>query len=82
MSRRDIVLLRATALWTFLIWAVFVRNLLRDDTRNAGFKAVHLTLAVVSVALAVGIWRVASRGARVTKARDGRRASEPTGTAS
>ncbi len=78
MSRRDIWLLRATALWTFFIWAVFVRNLLRDDTRAASFKAVHLTLAVVSVALAVGIWRVATRA----KARDGQRANERAGTPS
>ncbi len=78
MSRRDTLLLRATALWTFFIWAVFVRNLLRDDTRNAAFKAVHLTLAVVSVVLAVGIWRVATRA----KARDGKRASERAGTPS
>ncbi len=78
MSRRDTLLLRATALWTFFIWAVFVRNLLRDDARPAGFKAVHLTLAAVSVALAVGIWRVASRA----RARGGQRASERAGTPS
>ncbi len=78
MSRRETLLLRATALWTFFIWAVFVRNLLRDDTRPASFKAVHLTLAAVSVVLAVGIWRVASRA----RARDRQRASERAGTAS
>lgn len=80
MLRRDIWLLRATAVWTFFIWAVFVRNLIGDETRAASFKAVHLTLAVVSVALAFGIWRVASRAA--AKARDGRRASERAGTPS
>ncbi len=80
MSRRDIWLLRATALWTFFIWAVFVRNLLRDETRATSFKVVHLTLAVVSVALAVGIWRVATRAR--AKAREGQRASERAGTPS
>ena len=81
MSRRDTLLLRATALWTLFIWAVFVRNLLRDHTRNAAFKAVHVTLAVVSVALAGGIWRVATKATRATKA-DGPRASDRAGTPS
>ena len=76
MSRRDTLLLRATALWTFFIWAVFVRNLVKDHTHGAAFKAVHLTLAVISVALGVAIWRVA------TRARAGRRASERAGTPS
>jgi hypothetical protein len=76
MSRRDTLLLRATALWTFFIWAVFVRNLAKDDTHGAAFKAVHLTLAVVSVALGVAIWRVA------TRARNSRRANERAGTPS
>jgi hypothetical protein len=74
MSRRDTLILRGTSLWTFFIWGVFVRNLLGDDSRGAGFKAVHLTLAVVSVALAVAIWRVATR--------NGRRARERAGTPS
>ena len=71
MARRDIAVLRATAVWTVFIWAVFVRNLLGDDTRTVGFKVVHLTLAVVSVALAVAVWRVASRSARRERERAG-----------
>ncbi len=78
MSRRDTLILRGTALWTFFIWAVFVRNLLGDETRGAGFKAVHLTLAVVSVGLAVAIWRVATRAGT----RNGRRARARAGTPS
>lgn len=64
MSRRDSLVLRAAAVWTVFIWFVFVRNMLKDGTRSVGFKAVHFTLAIVSVAFAVGIWRVASRVAR------------------
>lgn len=56
------MILRAAALWTLLVWGVFVRNLLGDDTHSFGFKAVHLTLAVVSIAFAAAIWGVASRG--------------------
>ncbi len=74
MSRRDVRILRLAALWTVFIWAVFVRNLLGDDTRPAGFKAVHLTLAVVSVGFAVAIWRVASRSVQ----RDHERAGTPS----
>jgi hypothetical protein len=74
MSRRDAVLLRAAAVWTVFIWAVFVRNQLKDTTHGFAFKAVHFTLAVVSVAFAVAIWRVASRSTR----RAGERAGTPS----
>lgn len=69
MSRRDVLLLRAASLWTFFVWGVFVRNLLKDGDRAVGFKVVHVTLAVVSVAFAVGMWRVASKAARNARAR-------------
>ena len=69
MSRRDALLLRLAAVWTLFVWAVFVRNLLRDHTHSAGFKAVHLVLAVVSVAFAVAIWRVATRSRRTERSR-------------
>lgn len=70
MSRRDVLLLRVAAVWTVVIWAVFVKNQIGDDTTSAGFKVVHLTLAAVSVVFAVAIWRVAARSAR--------RATEPS----
>lgn len=71
MSRRDSLILRAAAVWTFLIWAVFVRNLLGDETRETGFKVVHLTLAVVSVVFAAAIWRIATRNSRRERERAG-----------
>lgn len=61
MARRDALILRITAVWTLFIWAVFVRNLIGDDEHSTGFKVVHLTLAVVSIGLAVAIWRVSTR---------------------
>lgn len=61
MSRRDAIILRAAAAWTLFIWVTRIRNIVGDETRSAGFKAVHVALAVVSVAFAVAIWRVASR---------------------
>ena len=70
MSRRDVLLLRAASLWTFFVWGVFVRNLVGNDEEGFAFKAVHLTLAVISVAFAVGIWRAASKASRTLKARE------------
>jgi len=70
MSRRDVLLLRVAAVWTVVIWSVFVKNQVGDGTTSVGFKVVHLTLAVVSVAFAVAIWRVASRSTRRASERD------------
>lgn len=71
MARRDALFLRLTAAWTVLIWAVFVKNQVGDETTSTGFKVVHLTLAVVSMVLAVGVWRVASRSSRRERERAG-----------
>jgi hypothetical protein len=57
-------LLKAASVWTLFIWIVFIRNTLGDDEQTTGFKVVHLTLAVVSIAFAVAIWIVASRNSR------------------
>ncbi len=62
MSKRDTLLLRAAAVWTVFVWAVFLRNLLFGDTdRELGFKIVHSVLAVVSLGFAGVIWAVAAR---------------------
>ncbi|MGH9279058.1 MAG: hypothetical protein ACRD12_13250 [Acidimicrobiales bacterium] len=70
MSRRDSLILRITAVWTFFVWGVFVRNVIGDDEHSTGFKVVHLTIAVVSVGLAVSIWRVSTKIARRARERD------------
>ena len=57
-------MLKAASVWTLLIWLVFIRNQLGDDTRSTGFKVVHLSLAAISIAFAVAIWVVASRNSR------------------
>ena len=61
MSRRDAIILRAAAAWTLFIWVTRIRNIVGDETRDTAFKVVHVALAVVSVAFAVAIWRVATR---------------------
>jgi uncharacterized membrane protein len=72
VSRRDAIILRAAAGWTLFIWVTRIRNILGDETRSTGFKAVHVALAVVSVAFAVAIWWVASRN-RPSNRRQGAR---------
>ncbi len=64
MSRADAFILRAAAVWTIFIWVTRIRNILGDETRSTGFKAVHVVLALVSVAFAIAILGVASRNRR------------------
>lgn len=64
MTRTESLVLRAAAVWTVFIWGFRMLNLLGDETRSAGFKVVHLTLAAVSVAFAVALWRIATRSRR------------------
>ena len=54
MSRRDAIILQSAAAWTLFIWVTRIRNILGDETRDTAFKVVHVALAVVSVAFAVG----------------------------
>ena len=67
MSRRDALLLRLAAGWTVFVWAVFVKNQIGDDSRSVGFKAVHFSLAAVSVLFGVLTWQVAGRARRQSR---------------
>ncbi|HET7719425.1 MAG TPA: hypothetical protein VFK43_05615 [Acidimicrobiales bacterium] len=68
MSKTDALILRTAAAWTIFIWVTRIRNILGDETRPTGFKAIHTVLALVSVAFAIAILGVASRNRR--RARD------------
>ncbi len=70
MRRADTLILRAFAVWTIFVWGFFVRNLLSGRARPAGFVAVHLALAAVSIGFAVVTWAIASRSARPAPERD------------
>ena len=61
MARRDRLVLRAFSIWSFFVWGVLIRNMLRDHTHGAGFRVVHIALAVVSITFAVLTWQIASR---------------------
>lgn len=68
VTRKDALILRSAAVWTVFIWVTRIRNILGDDTRSAGFKAVHSALAVVSLIFAAAIWAVASRSRKRDRA--------------
>ena len=61
MTRGQTNLIRAFCLWTVWVWGTRIWNIWGDDTRGAGFKAVHTVLAVISVAFAVAVWLVVRR---------------------
>lgn len=69
MTRAETIILRSAAVWTVFIWGTRIRNILGDETRSTGFKAVHSALAVVSVAFAAAIWVVVSRSRKRDRAR-------------
>jgi len=73
MTRVDGWILRSAAIWTVVIWVTRLRNILGDETRSTGFKAVHSALALVSVAFAVAIWGVASRSRKRDRSEVGAR---------
>ena len=64
MTRGEAIILRAAAIWTIWIWGTRIGNVIGDESRSFAFKAIHVVLAVVSVAFAVAVWLVASRGRR------------------
>ena len=60
MKIRTAVFLRAFAAWTIFVWVVRIKNVF-DAGRGAGFVAVHVVLALVSVAFAAGTFAVVRR---------------------
>jgi hypothetical protein len=67
VTRRTAAYLRLFAAWTVFVWATFIRNISGDHTHSTGFKVVHITLAVVSLALATGAFVVVSRARRAQR---------------
>lgn len=61
MTARDGMIVRVFAAWTVFVWTTRIKNILQDADRDFAFKAVHVGLAAVSVALAVAAWRAVSR---------------------
>lgn len=57
MQLRNAWFLRAFAVWTIFVWVTRIKNVF-DQDRGAGFIVVHVILALISVAFAVGTFAV------------------------
>jgi hypothetical protein len=55
-SRGEAAVLRAFAAWTTAVWLVFGTLILVHD-HPVAFKAVHVTLGLISIGLSVALWR-------------------------
>jgi predicted branched-subunit amino acid permease len=64
MTRSEALVIRAFAVWTVWVWGTRIGNVIGDDDRSFAFKAVHVTLAAVSVLFAIAAWVVVRRGRR------------------
>ena len=64
MQPRTASFLRAFAAWTVFVWVVFIRNVFKHG--GAAFIAVHVVLALVSLAFAAGTFAIVRRE-RVSK---------------
>ncbi|MGH9298246.1 MAG: hypothetical protein ACRDZP_09790, partial [Acidimicrobiales bacterium] len=64
MSRSAANLLRASSIWAVWVWAVLIRNMLEDHSHAWSFRALHIGLAVVSIAFAGATWVIAHRARR------------------
>lgn len=61
MSSGQALVIRAFSAWTVFVWVTRIRNIVGDEDRDFAFKAVHVLLALVSVAFAVAAWVVVAQ---------------------
>ena len=71
LTRRQIRILLAAAAWTIYVWGFRTVNLIGDDEHGFAFKAVHIALAMVSVAFALAIGRIGLSARRAARAPEG-----------
>ncbi len=57
MKIRSAIFLRAFAVWTIFVWVTRIKNVF-DQGRGAGFVIVHVVLALISIAFAVGTFAI------------------------
>ncbi len=78
MTRGQANFLRAFSIWTAFVWFTFIKNIVGVDDRSTGFKVVHVGLAVISLAFAVGCWILVSRSRRAAIAKEATGSSAAT----
>jgi hypothetical protein len=59
MQFRTALFLRAFAVWTIFVWVTRIKNVF--DHGGAAFIAVHVVLALISVAFALGTFAIVRR---------------------
>jgi len=64
VNRRAAAFLYVFAGWTVFVWAVFIKNIAKAHQYSSGFKAVHIVLAIISIAFAAGCFYVVGRTRR------------------
>jgi hypothetical protein len=69
-------LLRASVLFTAWVWIVLVRNMVVGHF-SWSFKAIHILLAVISLAFAVVTWQITTTSRRFTREVERERNARP-----
>jgi hypothetical protein len=71
LSRRSSPFLLTVAVWSWVIWPTFLRNIWRDDRSfddgPTSFLLVHLVLVVVSLLIGTAIGVLGWRGLRAAR---------------
>ena len=67
MSRRTAWFLLGVAAWMVFVWGTFIRNLMNEEGRPAGFYVAHTVLIVVDLAIAAVLGVIAVRALRATR---------------
>lgn len=76
LSLGQSTVLRLSVVWTVWVWAVLIRNMITDHTHGIAFRAVHIGLAVVSIAFGVATWVIVRRARRRARPGDELRTAE------
>jgi hypothetical protein len=62
LARAEALVLRAFVGWTVLVWVIRI-PMIAVDSHSVGFKVVHAVLGLISIGLAVLVWRSTRRAA-------------------
>jgi uncharacterized PurR-regulated membrane protein YhhQ (DUF165 family) len=54
-------LLRAFCIWTVFVFVVLIKNMILSSDDGVGFRVVHTTIGLISIAFAFACWPLAKR---------------------
>lgn len=58
MTRRQALILKVSVIWTIWVWLVLIRNMITTPGLALAFRAVHISLAVISLVFAGITWGI------------------------